>query len=235
MCNGYGTVFKSGKNKCKACSATGRNTFVCPATGQPMRGICPECMGERFIIRNPCSECEGKGRILWRKIYSIPIPAGVFDGQTMQVRICESDVLLLLRVGDSDTFTRDGADVASYASISVAQALLGGRRKIDGIYDRLPVFNGEDVGAKMEEGPTTIDIPGGTSSHDVIVVEGRGIKKLGSDGDFGDHIVNVVIDSPAVLTERQRTLMEEYAKLEMGREGTVNVRGGESQQEEATN
>jgi len=225
FCNGRGSPFEYGKIPCQECEGKGKGTFINPSSGLPFRGICPKCRGDKFIFLNRCYECEGKGKVLWRKFYSIPVPPGVVDGQKMEVRIWEQDVTMTLLVGDSEQFTRDGADVASDVTISIAQAILGGKKKMDSIYDFV------DLDAELPERfieSMTVEIPPGTSSHDVVVVEGRGMKKVDDEEKgYGDHSVHFVIASPSVITERQRTLMEEYAKLETGREGTVNIRAAE--------
>lgn len=241
-CNGSGSSFKHGKQKCETCLGTGKASYLITG-GLPVRGVCPKCKGDKFTFKSRCYECEGKGKILWRKIYSVPVPPGVFDEQTLEIRICESDVKMNLRVFESDSFTRDGADVGSHAAISIAQALLGGSQKVDSIYDDIPM---DCLVAEQEETDATLEIPSGISSHEEICIKGKGMKKLdpigkggeedcggeegggagAGAGGFGDHKVQIIIASPSSITERQRTLMERYAELEMGRDGTVNVRGG---------
>ena len=66
--------------------------------------------------------------------YTLPlskIPAGVVDDQTLVIRIGETDVKMFVRVEDSEIFTRDGSDIGSHVTISIAQAVLGGSRKVD--------------------------------------------------------------------------------------------------------
>ena len=111
------------------------------------------------------------------------------------------------------------------------------------IYDDIPM---DCLVAEQEETDATLEIPSGISSHEEICIKGKGMKKLdpigkggeedcggeegggagAGAGGFGDHKVQIIIASPSSITERQRTLMERYAELEMGRDGTVNVRGG---------
>jgi len=262
-CNGCGSHFKHGKRKCKTCDGTGKDSYLITG-GLPVRGVCPTCKGDKFTFTGRCYECEGKGKILWKKNYSVPIPAGVVDDQTLVIRIGETDVKMFVRVEDSEIFTRDGSDIGSHVTISIAQAVLGGSRKVDSIYDNVPM---DCPVSEQERSDAVLQIPAGTSSHEEIRILGKGMKKLdpavgydgkvkeeglreeenrddvkggGSSGEsgkvsgeYGDHKVQIIIASPSTISEKQRTLMERYAELEMGREGTVNVRhGGQSRRSE---
>lgn len=219
-CHGFGSAFKHGKWKCEACGGTGKDSYLITG-GLPVRGVCPKCKGAKFIFKSRCYECDGKGKILWRKIYQIPVPPGVYDDQMMEIRICNSDVKVFLQVEESEVFTRDGVDVGSHVAISIAQAVLGGSLKVDSIYDNMPV---ESQVEEQEETEAILDIPPGTSSHEDMVITGKGMKRLEPEEGYGDHKIEIMIASPAVITERQRHLMEKFADLEMGREGTVNMR-----------
>jgi DnaJ family protein A protein 3 len=43
-----------------------------------MRSTCSECNGEKEVRHHPCSECNGEGKMVLRKKYPVPIPAGGF-------------------------------------------------------------------------------------------------------------------------------------------------------------
>ena len=72
FCNGIGSAFKHGKQKCETCGGTGKDSYLITG-GLPVRGVCPKCRGDKFTFKSRCYECEGKGKILWRKIYSVPV------------------------------------------------------------------------------------------------------------------------------------------------------------------
>jgi len=187
--------------KCDACNGTGMETV---ATGPfIMRTTCRHCRGTRTIIKQPCNECGGKGTVVQRKRVTVPIPAGVEDGQTVRMPVAKKEVFITFRVEKSDYFRRDGPDVHSDVNISLAQAILGGATRVQGIYENL-----------------TVDIPAGTGSHTRIRLKGKGIRKVNGFGQ-GDHYVHLKIKVPARLTDEQQALIRAYAELEDDTPGTV--------------
>ena len=58
---------------------------------------------------------------------TVPIPAGIEDGQTLRMSIGgNQEIFVTVRVESSTYFRREGADVHTDASISLSQSLLGG-------------------------------------------------------------------------------------------------------------
>ncbi|XP_057375063.1 protein tumorous imaginal discs, mitochondrial-like isoform X2 [Daphnia carinata] len=188
--------------KCPYCNGTGMETI---STGPfIMRSTCRRCMGSRMYISNPCMECEGKGSTVQRKKITVPVPAGVEDGQTVRMQVGQKEVFITFRVEKSDYFRRDGADIHTDAYISFPQAAFGGGIRVQGVYEDLAV-----------------DIPKGTQSHTRIRLNGKGLRKVNSYG-FGDHYIHVKIKIPIRLTEKQRNLILAYAEVEEDTAGTVN-------------
>ncbi|OQV18601.1 Protein tumorous imaginal discs, mitochondrial [Hypsibius exemplaris] len=201
-CNGSKCETGSKPVKCPACNGSGMETV---STGPfVMRSTCRQCRGTRVIIKNPCSECEGKGKTVQKKQVTVPVPPGVEDGQTVRMPVGTKEIFITFRVSRSDVFRRDGADVHSDQEISFAQAALGGTIKVEGIYE-----------------DHNVDIPAGTSSHTRIQLPGKGIRKLNSYG-YGDHYLHIKIKVPKRLTEKQRQVLAEFADTEKGVKGTVN-------------
>ncbi|XP_071549326.1 protein tumorous imaginal discs, mitochondrial isoform X2 [Panulirus ornatus] len=188
--------------RCQYCNGTGMETIT---TGPfVMRQTCRYCHGTRMHIKYPCSECEGKGQTVQRKAVTVPVPAGVEDGQTLRMTVGRKEVFVRINVSKSDYFQRDGADVHTDVTVSLAQAALGGATRIQGIY--------EDI---------TLQIPEGTQSHSRIRLNGKGIKRVNSYG-YGDHYVHVKIRIPTKMSPEQKALMTALAELEMDTPGTVN-------------
>lgn len=61
--------------------------------------------------------------------------AGIEDGQTVRMPVGNKELFVTFRVEKSDYFKRDGADVHTEAEISIAQAVLGGTIRIQGLYE----------------------------------------------------------------------------------------------------
>ncbi|XP_015178464.1 PREDICTED: protein tumorous imaginal discs, mitochondrial isoform X2 [Polistes dominula] len=187
--------------RCEQCKGTGMETI---STGPfVMRSTCRYCNGTRIYIKHPCSECEGKGKTVQRKKVTVPVPAGVEDGQTVRLAIDNKEVFITFRVEKSKYFRRDGSDVHTDAEISLSQAVLGGTIRIEGVYE-----------------DQTVQIRPGTSSHTKIRLTSKGLRKVNGYG-YGDHYVNIKITVPAKLTEKQRALLQAYAELESDTPGSI--------------
>lgn len=133
----------------------------------------------------------------------MPVPAGVEDGQTIRMSVGRKEIFVTFRVEKSRYFRRDGPDVHTEAEVSLAQAVLGGTIRVEGVYE-----------------DQTIQIMPGTSSHTRIRLNGKGLKKVDGLG-YGDHYVNVKITVPKKLTEKQRALLQAYAELETNTPGSI--------------
>ncbi|KAH9488161.1 Protein tumorous imaginal discs, mitochondrial [Bulinus truncatus] len=201
-CNGSGSEPGSSPVKCPQCNGTGMETI---STGPfIMRSTCRGCQGKRVVNKHPCTECNGKGKVVARKRVIVPVPAGVEDGQTVRMPVGGQEVYITFKVQKSRIFRREGADVHSDVTISLSQAVLGGSIRIPGIYDDI-----------------VLSIPPGTSSHHRLRLAGKGISRVNSYG-HGDHYVHVKIKIPVTLTEEQKQLIQAFAETEKGIEGTVD-------------
>nr|XP_053652856.1 protein tumorous imaginal discs, mitochondrial-like isoform X1 [Cherax quadricarinatus] len=188
--------------RCQYCNGTGMETI---STGPfVMRQTCRYCHGTRMHIKYPCEECEGKGQTVQRKTVTVPVPAGVEDGQTLRMTVGRKEVFVRINVTKSDYFRREGADIHTDTTISLAQAALGGATRVQGIY--------EDI---------TLQIPKGTQSHTRIRLSGKGLKRVSSYG-YGDHYVHMKIKVPTSLTPEQMALLTALAELETDTPGTIN-------------
>ncbi|XP_072945341.1 protein tumorous imaginal discs, mitochondrial-like isoform X1 [Epargyreus clarus] len=187
--------------KCTYCNGTGMETF---SRGPfVMRSTCRHCHGTRMLIKFPCVECEGKGQSVQRKKVTVPVPAGVEDGQTVRMAVGNNEVFITFKVEPSTYFKRDGPDVHTDCTISVAQAMLGGTVRIQGLYE-----------------DHTLQIVPGTSSHSTIRLSRKGMKRVSQHG-YGDHYVHIKIQVPKSLSSKQKALMYAYAELEEDTPGQI--------------
>ncbi|XP_054010784.1 protein tumorous imaginal discs, mitochondrial [Hylaeus anthracinus] len=188
--------------KCQYCNGTGMETI---STGPfVMRTTCRYCHGTRMFIKFPCTECEGKGQSVQRKKVTVPVPAGVEDGQTIRMAVGNKEVFITFRVEKSKYFRRDGPDIHTDAEISLSQAVLGGTIRIEGVYE-----------------DHTIQIQPGTSSHTRIRLNSKGLKKVNGMG-YGDHYVHIKIKVPTSLSDKQLALLQTYAELETDTPGSIH-------------
>lgn len=151
-------------------------------------------------IAIPATPETGKGREV-----SVVVAPGVKDGTLKTFRgegepgkggAAAGDLIVMIRVAEHATFTRDNNDVRSEHVISFATAALGG------VIDVVTL-----------DGPVKMRIPDGTQPGRVFRIRGRGIPQAaGKNAPRGDHLVSVQVEVPTSLTPRQRELIEELAR-----------------------
>ena len=205
-CTGSGAKPGTQPERCGTCGGRGQ---VLHQQGFFMIGTtCPSCRGEGLLIRDKCKDCRGTGLLEKTEALTVNIPAGVDDGQRLRLAGkgeaapsggVPGNLYVDIHVAEDPRFKRDGADVYSQVAVSFATAALGGSIEIPTV----------DKGAT---GTTTLDIAPGTQPGTVHVRRGGGVARLDGYGR-GNHIVEVTVDVPRQLGERQRELLREFAAL----------------------
>jgi len=201
-CNGQGAEPGSKVSTCPSCGGSGQveqtqNTFL-----GAMRTVtvCPECRGEGKKIEQPCKKCNGSGTIREKEKITIKIPAGVSEGQ--QIRLSgkgeagekgapAGDLYVIVKVKPSSKFERQGDDILTKEKISFKQAALGDKIDVETIH-----------------GQVKLKIPAGTQTGKVFKLRGKGVPHLGRGG-YGDHLVEVVVETPTRLSKKQKKALEE--------------------------
>ncbi|XP_070296896.1 dnaJ heat shock protein family (Hsp40) member A3a isoform X1 [Salvelinus sp. IW2-2015] len=201
-CDGKGSEPGTKVVHCHYCNGSGMETVN---TGPfVMRSTCRRCNGKGTVISTPCNSCHGTGQTRQKKTVMVPVPAGVEDGQTVRMPVGKKEVFITFRVQKSPVFRRDGADIHSDVLISVAQAVLGGTARAQGLYETV-----------------NLSIPAGVQTDQRILLSGKGIARISGYG-YGDHYIHVKVRVPKILTDRQKALLMSYAEDETEVEGTVN-------------
>src|SRR5690606_22104052 len=91
-------------------------------------------------------------------------------------------------------FERDGADLHCQVPVQFVQAALGAEIEVPTL-----------------EGKVTLRVPEGTQSGKVLRLAGKGLPVLGGRGR-GDQLVHIFVEVPTRLTDRQRELLEQFAR-----------------------
>jgi len=106
------------------------------------------------------------------------------------------DLYLVLNVAEDPVFDRDGNDLHIRVTIDVFKAMLGGEAEVETL-----------------SGNVILTIPPGTQTDQIFRVKGRGMPQLKSPQTKGDLYVHVRVQIPTRLNARQRSLLEEAARL----------------------
>ncbi len=207
-CGGTGAAPGTQPQTCNVCGGRGSVTKVQNTILGAMQTTvpCSACGGTGKVIKEPCKTCNGNGRVRTFQKRKIKIPAGIDDGQTIRVSGGGDDGLrggpkgdlhIGIRVKQHKRFIRDGADIHQNIEIPVTTAILGGAINV-------PTLDKE----------VKLTIPEGTPAQKTFRMKGFGIQKLNSS-EKGDMYVNVTVEIPKKLTEKQRELVAKLAE-EMG-------------------
>jgi molecular chaperone DnaJ len=166
---------------------------------------CGQCRGEGMMIADPCPRCQGQGRVRKAASLSVKIPAGVDNGSRLKLRGegeagfsggPAGDLYVVIHVKEHELFVRQDNDVIIEAPVSFPQAALG-----------------TEIEVPTLDGMVKLKIQPGTQSGKVFRLKGKGIVDLHGYGR-GDQLVKVTVETPRSLTQRQRELLEEFAKLD---------------------
>ena len=202
-CNGSGAKPGTSPVTCGRCGGSGQIQIQQRTMLGYMTNVttCPECGGRGKKITDPCSDCRGTGKVRENKTIEVDIPAGIDDGQTMQLSGKgeagerggpNGDLLLTVRVKRHDIFRREGNDVYITMPISVVQAILGAKLKVPTI-----------------DGPVEYDIPEGTQPGTRFRLRGKGIPFLRGRGR-GDQYVIIDVEIPKNLSDKQKDVLREF-------------------------
>ncbi len=218
-CKGSGARPGTGSRTCTTCSGTGQ---VRRATRTPFGtfaqvSVCPTCDGAGEVIEEKCDVCAGSGRRQETKKLKITIPAGVDNG--MKLRVAREgdaglkggppgDLFVYLTVETDTEFQREGNDIKSNISISYIQAILGCTIKVNTV-----------------DGQEDLTIPAGTQPNTVLILENKGVPKLGNPVSRGDHRITVKISIPTRVTGEERELLEKIAKVRGETVGKGGIEG----------
>ena len=205
-CSGSGAEPGTGQETCPGCGGAGQIRRAAQSFfGQVVTTVtCPTCGGAGRILRNPCVECRGQGRVQKTKRLAVKIPAGVDTGS--QIRISgegeagvrggpPGDLYVAIRVRPHAELTRHDQDIVYDLRVNMVQAALGDRIEIPTL-----------------EGAVEIAIPPGTQSGQSFRLAGRGMPDV-RGGRRGDQYVVVQIVIPKDLNPEQKALLRKVGGL----------------------
>lgn len=202
-CKGSGSKPGSSPVVCVQCGGQGR--IAQQGFGGMFRMVttCPNCKGRGTVVKDHCPTCKGSGRQLKHRVVTVKIPAGVHEGQAVQIPGegepadgpggQAGDLRVYIAVKPHTIFTRHNNDVVCQVPVSFTQAALGGKLEV-------PTLKGRE----------TIDVPGGTQHGEVFKLKGKGLPEI-RGYKTGDQLVQILIEVPRKLTDRQKQLLRDFA------------------------
>ena len=199
-CAGAGQL-RTVESRCTQCHGSGNVRW---ARGHMVfTKACAGCGGTGRERHRRCAVCAGHGRVVRSDGVAVRVPAGVVDGT--RLRVAErghagarggrpGDLYVDVHVRPHAVLRREGADLHMTVPIAIHEAALGTRVE-------LPSF----------DGPVKLRVPPGTQAGQRFRISGRGAVTI--TGGRGELWIEVRVTLPAMLDERSKELMREFARL----------------------
>lgn len=215
-CDGSGAANGSQPETCRTCHGHGdvqhvqRSLLGDIRTSRP----CPTCHGFGSVIPDPCAECAGEGRVRSRRSISVTIPAGVDEGNRIQLTGegevgpgggPAGDLYLEINVNRHPVFQRKGDQLFCQITLPMTAAALGAHLDI-------PTLEADLLDTDEADRLVGLDVVPGTQSGDTLTIRGYGVPRLRGSGR-GDLKVQVVVETPSRIDDEQKALLEQLAKL----------------------
>ena len=133
------------------------------------------------------------------------IQPGVADGQTIRLRDQggpgrnggpSGSLLISFRILPDARYARTGDDLTQDVPVPLTRMLLGGEQTVDTL-----------------GGPVKIKLKPGTGNGSRVRLRGKGFPVYRQEGQFGDLYLRLNVQLPASLTDEERTLVQQLAKL----------------------
>ncbi|GJP44444.1 hypothetical protein CLOM_g3847 [Closterium sp. NIES-68] len=209
---------------CNECGGSGAKAGTSPRTCPTCRGMgqvmqtrqtafgmfssvstCSTCMGVGEVISEFCRKCGGEGRVRTRKPVVINVPAGVDSGTVLRVKGegdagmrggKRGDLYVFVKVKETAGIRRDGINLYSNVSVDYTDAILGTVAKVATV-----------------DGAAELRVPAGTQPGDTLVLERKGVPKVGKSNIRGDHFFQVNVSIPKRVSPTERDLVEELSAI----------------------
>ncbi|KKM94677.1 hypothetical protein LCGC14_1195890 [marine sediment metagenome] len=204
-CRGSGVKSGSSPQTCPSCGGTG--SIAVSQGFFSMSRTCTQCHGRGTIIKDPCKECRGSGRVRRTRRVKVKIPAGIDNGSHLRLTGQgeaglrggpAGDLYITIRVRPHPIFKRQGDTVICEIPITFTLAALGGEI-------RVPTLNGR----------ARLKVPPGTQTNKIFRLRKMGIPHLHSSGK-GDQWVKVIIETPVSLSAEQKQLLRKFEEVGRG-------------------
>lgn len=201
VCDGSGAQPGSGVQTCPECQ--GRGTVSFSKGGFSISRPCPRCYGRGTIISELCRTCGGTGEVRVPRTLSVRIPPGIEDRGKIRLREqgepgveggLPGDLIITVRVRPHRFFERRGDDLYCEVPVDLVGAALGTKIKVRTIHGGQRAM---------------VSVPPGTQTGTTLRLAGMGLRR---DGRRGDQYVRIKVVTPADLSERERELLEAFAR-----------------------
>jgi molecular chaperone DnaJ len=184
-CHGSGTKAGTVPANCPQCGGSGS---VAVAQGPlQFRQACPRCSGSGKLPGDPCTACDGSGRVMRAETIRVNIPPGADPGKRIRLRGKgeagfrggpAGDLFITPRIRPHPILTRSGRDLSMDLPITVGEAL-----------------RSASVEVPTPSGSINVKIPAGAQSGQQLRIKGKGVAAHGQT-PAGDLYLRLMVRVP---------------------------------------
>ncbi|EPR73142.1 DnaJ-class molecular chaperone CbpA [Winogradskyella psychrotolerans RS-3] len=136
----------------------------------------------------------------------LTVPAGITNGQIIKIKGKggegrnggpNGDLLIEFNISNNTDFKRDGSNLYKTVNLDVYKSVLGG-----------------DVILDTFDGKVKLTIKPLTQNGTQVKLKGKGFPIYKKEGQFGDLVITYNIELPKKLSDKEKELFEELAKLQ---------------------
>lgn len=203
-CSGTGAKPGTSPVRCPTCGGSGQvrsqqNTILGAfTTTRP----CSQCGGTGKFVKEQCTACKGRGRVRKAAHIRLEVPAGIDDGQTINMRGKgeagfrggpRGNLYVTVAVKPHKLFTRKGNNLLLSMEVPYTKMVLGGEIEVPTLRESLKY-----------------SIPAGTQNHTTFRLREQGIQYVNATGK-GDMLVTVETAIPKKVTPEQAELLKQLS------------------------
>jgi len=203
-CDGTGS--KGGKLASTTCTRCGGSGMMRSQQGFfVVEQTCGFCRGAGKVIKDPCSSCKGQGRVEKQRSVSITVPKGVNNKDRIRIKGEgeaglmggeSGDLYVIIHLSPHHIYKREGDNLRCSIPVKMVDATLGSAVEILGI-------DGHFI---------KITIPSGIQNGTELRLKGKGMPMGGRGHVFGDLLVQINVEIPVQLTQKQQELLQQFDK-----------------------
>lgn len=129
----------------------------------------------------------------------LKLKEGIADGQKLKLGAKgekDEDIVVVVEIDANKDFTREDNDLHTTAKVSLYEAMLGGK-----------------ISVPTMKGKILFPIAAETANGKVFRIKGKGMPIYNQTGQFGDLYIKIEVELPTKLSQKEKELFEQLAKL----------------------